>query len=59
MGLFQRLAKENQSLSVHLGESKKTAEEEILKRVEAENLLQTTREELDFKEKVSQSGCRS
>lgn len=38
---------------MQLKESKKTAEEEILKRVEAENLLQTTREELDFKEKVN------
>ncbi|XP_054277708.1 lamin Dm0-like [Macrosteles quadrilineatus] len=48
----KKLTKENQSLSMQLKESKKTAEEEILKRVEAENLLQTTREELDFKEKL-------
>jgi len=48
----KKLTKENQSLSLQLKESKKTAEEEILKRVEAENLLQTTREELDFKEKL-------
>lgn len=49
----QRLTIENTSLSAQLNEHKKMAEEEILKRVEAENLLQTTKEDLDFRDKVS------
>jgi len=48
----KKLVKENTTLNNQLAESKKMAEEEILKRVESENLLQTTREELDFKEKL-------
>uniref|UniRef100_A0A1B6EN38 LTD domain-containing protein n=1 Tax=Cuerna arida TaxID=1464854 RepID=A0A1B6EN38_9HEMI len=50
----KKLVKENSSLTLQLSESKKMAEEEILKRVEAENQLQTAREDLDFKEKLFQ-----